>query len=144
MKNKGDIMSKNKVIILCLSLIIVASITASIYLLVNQSNTTDTNNNIVNIENLDTLKDIKYDNLDITDQTITVKDNTSNYIATIKNNTATDYDIDTLYVIFYQEDTTKEVLVLKNTKILKDTTRTINLSINTSLAKITKIEYLKK
>lgn len=137
-------MSKNKVIILCLSLIIVASITASIYLLVNQSNTTDTNNNIVNIENLDTLKDIKYDNLDITDQTITVKDNTSNYIATIKNNTATDYDIDTLYVIFYQEDTTKEVLVLKNTKILKDTTRTINLSINTSLAKITKIEYLKK
>lgn len=137
-------MSKNKIIIFCLSLIIVASIGTSVYLLVSSNTSNNIDDNIVNIDNLDVLKDIKYDNIDIMDQTITVNDNTSNYIATIKNNTTTDYEIDELYVIFYQEDSQKEVLVLKNTTILKDSTRTINLSINDSLAKITKIEYLKK
>mgnify|MGYP001105701455 FL=1 len=79
-------MNKNKIIIICLSLIILASIVTSIYLLANpKTNNSNNEDDIINIDNHDVLKDTKYEELDITNQTITVKNNSSNYLAVVKN-----------------------------------------------------------
>ncbi|MDO4394880.1 MAG: hypothetical protein Q4C23_02750 [Mycoplasmatota bacterium] len=138
-------MNKNKIIIICLSLIILASIVTSIYLLANpKTNNSNNEDDIINIDNHDVLKDTKYEELDITNQTITVKNNSSNYLAVIKNNTSNDYKINNLYIIFHQGKSTKEILVLKDTKIPSSGTRTIDLTINSSLSKVTKIEYIQK
>lgn len=138
-------MNKNKIIIICLSLIILASIVTSIYLLANpKTNNSNNEDDIINIDNHDVLKDTKYEELDITNQTITVKNNSSNYLAVIKNNTSNDYKINNLYIIFHQGKSTKEILVLKDAKITSSGTRTIDLTINSSLSKVTKIEYIQK
>lgn len=138
-------MNKNKIIIICLSLIILASIITSIYLLANpKTNNSNNEDDIINIDNHDVLKDTKYEELDITNQTITVKNNSSNYLAVIKNNTSNDYKINNLYIIFHQGKSTKEILVLKDAKIPSSGTRTIDLTINSSLSKVTKIEYIQK
>ncbi len=138
-------MNKNKIIIICLSLIILASIVTSIYLLANpKTNNSNNEDDIINIDNHDVLKDTKYEELDITNQTITVKNNSSNYLAVIKNNTSNDYKINNLYIIFHQGKSTKEILVLKDAKIPSSGTRTIDLTINSSLSKVTKIEYIQK
>lgn len=138
-------MNKNKIIIICLSLIILASIVTSIYLLANpKTNNSNNEDDIINIDNHDVLKDTKYEELDITNQTITVKNNNSNYLAVIKNNTSNDYKINNLYIIFHQGKSTKEILVLKDAKIPSSGTRTIDLTINSSLSKVTKIEYIQK
>lgn len=138
-------MNKNKIIIICLSLIILASIVTSIYLLANpKTNNSNNEDDIINIDNHDVLKDTKYEELDITNQTITVKNNSSNYLAVIKNNTSNDYKINNLYIIFHQGKITKEILVLKGAKIPSSGTRTIDLTINSSLSKVTKIEYIQK
>lgn len=138
-------MNKNKIIIICLSLIILASIVTSIYLLANPKiNNSNNEDDIINIDNHDVLKDTKYEELDITNQTITVKNNSSNYLAVIKNNTSNDYKINNLYIIFHQGKSTKEILVLKDAKIPSSGTRTIDLTINSSLSKVTKIEYIQK
>lgn len=138
-------MNKNKIIIICLSLIILASIVTSIYLLANpKTNNSNNEDDIINIDNHDVLKDTKYEELDITNQTITIKNNSSNYLAVIKNNTSNDYKINNLYIIFHQGKSTKEILVLKDTKIPSSGTRTIDLTINSSLSKVTKIEYIQK
>lgn len=143
--NEGGSMNKNKIIIICLSLIILASIVTSIYLLANpKTNNSNNEDDIINIDNHDVLKDTKYEELDITNQTITVKNNSSNYLAVIKNNTSNDYKINNLYIIFHQGKSTKEILVLKDTKIPSSGTRTIDLTINSSLSKVTKIEYIQK
>ena len=138
-------MNKNKIIIICLSLIILASIVTSIYLLANpKTNNSNNEDDIINIDNHDVLKDTKYEELDITNQTITVKNNSSNYLAVIKNNTSNDYKINNLYIIFHQGKSTKEILALKDAKIPSSGTRTIDLTINSSLSKVTKIEYIQK
>ena len=138
-------MNKNKIIIICLRLIILASIVTSIYLLANpKTNNSNNEDDIINIDNHDVLKDTKYEELDITNQTITVKNNSSNYLAVIKNNTSNDYKINNLYIIFHQGKSTKEILVLKDAKIPSSGTRTIDLTINSSLSKVTKIEYIQK
>lgn len=138
-------MNKNKIIIICLSLIILASIVTSIYLLANpKTNNSNNEDDIINVDNHDVLKDTKYEELDITNQTITVKNNSSNYLAVIKNNTSNDYKINNLYIIFHQGKSTKEILVLKDAKIPSSGTRTIDLTINSSLSKVTKIEYIQK
>ena len=138
-------MNKNKIIIICISLIILASIVTSIYLLANpKTNNSNNEDDIINIDNHDVLKDTKYEELDITNQTITVKNNSSNYLAVIKNNTSNDYKINNLYIIFHQGKSTKEILVLKDAKIPSSGTRTIDLTINSSLSKVTKIEYIQK
>ncbi len=143
--NEGGSMNKNKIIIICLSLIILASIVTSIYLLANpKTNNSNNEDDIINIDNHDVLKDTKYEELDITNQTITVKNNSSNYLAVIKNNTSNDYKINNLYIIFHQGKSTKEILVLKDAKIPSSGTRTIDLTINSSLSKVTKIEYIQK
>ena len=143
--NEGGSMNKNKIIIICLSLIILASIVTSIYLLANpKTNNSNNEDDIINIDNHDVLKDTKYEELDITNQTITVKNNNSNYLAVIKNNTSNDYKINNLYIIFHQGKSTKEILVLKDAKIPSSGTRTIDLTINSSLSKVTKIEYIQK
>ena len=143
--NEGGSMNKNKIIIICLSLIILASIVTSIYLLANpKTNNSNNEDDIINVDNHDVLKDTKYEELDITNQTITVKNNSSNYLAVIKNNTSNDYKINNLYIIFHQGKSTKEILVLKDAKIPSSGTRTIDLTINSSLSKVTKIEYIQK
>lgn len=144
--NEGGSMNKNKIIIIiCLSLIILVSIITSIYLLANpKTNNSNNEDDIINIDNHDVLKDTKYEELDITNQTITVKNNSSNYLAVIKNNTSNDYKINNLYIIFHQGKSTKEILVLKDAKIPSSGTRTIDLTINSSLSKVTKIEYIQK
>ena len=143
--NEGGSMNKNKIIIICLSLIILASIVTSIYLLANpKTNNSNSEDDIINIDNHDILKDTKYEELDITNQTITVKNNSSNYLAVIKNNTSNDCKINNLYIIFHQGKSTKEILVLKGAIIPSSGTRTIDLTINSSLSKVTKIEYIQK
>lgn len=135
---------KNKVlVIICLIIIIVASIITNIYILSNKEETENTENNgIKTVENKELLEDTKIENLDLTNISIITRDNISTYNAKITNNTSNEIIIDKLYVIFYENEIENKILASSNLKLEPNTNKTINIISETDLTKITKIEYV--
>lgn len=136
-------MKNKKLLIPCLILIILASISIIIYMLVNKDKDPQeyTIDGIDLVENKEILKDTNVENLKITNVSLLTRNGISSYKAEVENNTEEDINIKKLYVIFYENETKNEIAVLSNTTIKTNNKTYINITFESDYSKTTKIEY---
>lgn len=136
-------MDKKKILVIGSILIILVSIGVSIYLIINKDTEPEyTIDGIGLPSQKDILKDTKVKNLDITNISIMTRENTSNYTATISNNTDKSIDINQLEIVFYKNNIKYTNIVLYSTTIGAGQEQQINLTTEEDLTNITKIEYV--
>ena len=93
-------MDKKKIMMILSIVVIVVCIGFSVYMLTNKDNDDSDGDKIINIDNKEILKDMKYDDMDIVGQLLDTGDGNSKYLARIVNNSGNDKKIDKLYVVF--------------------------------------------
>lgn len=94
------------------------------------------------IKNKDILKDTKVDTLDITNQVLYNKNDSSSFSAIINNNNDTDYYIKELYVVFNIGEEKKKILVTRDTTIKANDKKVIDISFDSDMLNVTKIDYM--
>ena len=137
-------MDKKKIIlIICLIVIILASIITNIYFLKDNKETNKLKiDGITTTENKEILKDTKVNQLDITNISLLNNNNTSVFKAKVSNNTNEDIEIKKLYIVFYENEKEKKIPGLINVIIKSGDSTFINISSSTDLTKSTDIKYV--
>ena len=137
-------MDKKKIIlIICLIVIILASIITNIYFLKDNKETNElTIDGITTTQNKEILKDTKVDKLDITNIALLNNNNTSVFKAKVSNNTNEDIKIKRLYIIFYENEKENKMPGLINVIIKANSNTFINISSPNDLTKSTDIKYV--
>lgn len=137
-------MDKKKIIlIICLIVIILASIITNIYFLKDNKETNElTIDGITTTQNKEILKDTKVDKLDITNISLLNKNGTSVFKAKVSNNTNEDIKIKRLYIIFYENEKENKMPGLINVIIKANSNTFINISSPNDLTKSTDIKYV--
>ncbi len=139
---------KNKIIIGLLSLVILVSISLSIYFLVRDKN--DKNNELeINgmdvLNDKDILKDTFYGDLSITNQVLFTQNGISNYSALVSNNSDIGLIyVDDMYIIFELEDETFSSLALHDVKFESGKSLDISVSFDRDISKVKKISFSNK
>lgn len=135
-------MKNQKVLIAVSIIIILVSITTGIYLILNPKDKPEFKiEGIDTAENKEILKDTTVEELKITDISLLTREGISTFQAKITNPTNKEVNINTLYVIFYEEQKENKVPVLQNIKLVANDSTYINITSDTDLSKTTKIEY---
>ena len=128
-------MEKKKIILIVASVIILLF---SGVLITNTIIGNDKNNSTIINKKL--LKDKKIDNLLIKDIEIITTDESSTYTAVVENKENKEKEI-TLNITFYENEKEIKVLALYKRKISAKGQTDIDITFNTDLKRITKIEY---
>ena len=135
-------MDKKKVLLIVSTIVILASVVASIYIISTKKEEPEDLIEGINLpENKDILKDATIENLKITNVSLLTRDGISSYKAEVVNNTNNDIEIDSLYVVFHENEQENKILALKNTKITANNKTYIDITSESDLSKVTKIEY---
>ena len=137
-------MKNKKVLIICLTIIILSSLVTSIYLITKdkEEKPTNTLDGIDLVINEDILKDATIKNLLVTDVSLFTRDGISSYKAKVTNNSNTNTTISKLYVVFHVNNEQEKILALNNIKLNAQESKFINITSETNLSNTTKIEYL--
>lgn len=137
-------MDKRKLLIVGSVILIIASVVVSIFLLVNNEPAEEdfTIDGIELPKNESVLEDAVVDNLKITNVSLLTRDGMSTFKAQVLNETDNSIDIDTLIVVFYQDETETEVVALKDVTISSMSDTYINIEAEIDLSNVTKIEYV--
>lgn len=136
-------MDKKKILLIGSIVIILASVIASIYIISTKEEEPEYTIDGIDLpENKNILKDSTVENLKITSASLLTRDGISTYTAQVSNNTETNIDIDSLYVVFYEGEKENKILALKDSTITANNKTYINITSETDLSKTTKIEYV--
>lgn len=136
-------MNKKKLIIIGAIVAVLLSVAVVIY--ASQKEETEPEFTIDGINlptNKDILKDTTVNNLKITKASLLTRDGISSFTATLTNDTERTAKINKLYVVFYEGDTENKTLALYDTQLLSGKETFINITSETDLTNVTKIEYV--
>lgn len=135
-------MEKKKII-----LIIVSIVALLISVLVmfkvfnkNEKRTYNIPNGATLVENTDTLKEQKVENLLVSDVLVYTVNGISKYTATISNTSKKDLTA-TLYLTFYEGEDKIEIVAFQNKEIKANSKTNVDITFEIDLTKTTKIEY---
>lgn len=134
--------NNKKYIIAFLLLVILVCTFFSIKLIINSGksgNTSDGNDS--DVVNKEVLEDKKVDDLMVTNARVIVRDDSSTFMAVVKNETDSDYHLNVLYVTFTTGNMTRKRPVLMDATINAHDQRTITLILDSDISDTTKIDY---
>ena len=136
-------MKNQKLLIVCLIIIILASVITNIYILSSKEEKEEFKIDGINIaENENILNDASVSNLDITNVSLLTSDGISSYTAEVTNNTNNEVNLEKLYVVFYEAELEIKVLALSNITLKPNDTTYINITSEADLSKTTEIKYI--
>lgn len=134
--------NKKKILIVCLVIVIIASIITNIYILSNKpEENTFKIDGIDTLDNQDILKDATIEGLKITNISLITREGISTYKATITNTTDKEIDINQLYVTFYEDKKENKILALMNTNLEPNASTNISITSESDLSGTTNIKY---
>lgn len=136
-------MDKKKIIIIIVSIIALIASSLILVLSFNKEEAKKFPDSTTPVENQELLQDHTIGDLLISDVLLYSIGETSQYTAIVTNKSKKDTTA-TLYITFYENDNKTEVIALYNKKIASGEQKNIDISFESDMTKITKIEYTLK